>query len=652
MGDFNGNFEAAKDLFTLGKFQAAKEKLESALSDTVCTDKLPSLYSMYARTLHHLGQLELAEKYYREYLKLDSSNLKVIYLLTRLLLEEGLFQSAIQLLQNAQILHPRSSQLIVLIAEAEEKLGQPTKAIELLLKYRDEWFPNAQITYNLACTYYRAKFYEKALESALTFQNYEPDSKKAHLLIKDINLALYGSSDTKWEKYKEIGTLLLYENRNQEAVTVLEQGYLMNRMNYSLLRKYCEALFRLKRYDKIVERINYYFLQNGKNADFYLLRAKAFAGLGDYEKAKENVRIFLTHKPDSKKKVFLPIADIYLALYGYTKLGLDIKEFEILTDKTLLSSVYPTLINQGRFLEISLFWGMDIVKLKRSNYKANSLYDIFLKKGDLDQVLQTMNSFHGKKEFSWKRCKEVGNRLLEASRNEEALHILEQGFFLNSSDTQLLQSYCEALYRLTHYEKIVEIITSYFLRYGESVHLYLKLAKAYTKLRNYDKAKEFLHKSIREKPYSQSTLSYAAYFYYRDNDVNMAEYYALRCLAIGSSENERASWVLSQIEAARNATRPDEVEQISQLHMGEHFENNLNKAIHGVFLIQMDSLLEIFRNLDSYQYQRIGESFTYQIHYPSAGYEGGFFGDGHILNRIVVITRINNRNVITAYPVD
>lgn len=87
-------------------------------------------------------------------------------------------------------------------------------------------------------------------------------------------------------------------------------------------------------------------------------------------------------------------------------------------------------------------------------------------------------------------------------------------------------------------------------------------------------------------------------------------------------------------------------------HIKKHFKNDLSKEKHGVFLITWDKVNELLCNMDQFPYEEQFDYRYYHLSVPGAGYMGGKTGDGRILNFVKVITWLNEKNIITAYPSD
>ncbi len=88
----------------------------------------------------------------------------------------------------------------------------------------------------------------------------------------------------------------------------------------------------------------------------------------------------------------------------------------------------------------------------------------------------------------------------------------------------------------------------------------------------------------------------------------------------------------------------------ASFHIKKHFKNDLSKEKHGVFLITWDKVNGFLSNMSQFPYEEQFDYRYYHLAVPGAGYMGGRTGDGRILNFIKVITWLNEKNIITAYP--
>jgi hypothetical protein len=86
-------------------------------------------------------------------------------------------------------------------------------------------------------------------------------------------------------------------------------------------------------------------------------------------------------------------------------------------------------------------------------------------------------------------------------------------------------------------------------------------------------------------------------------------------------------------------------------HVMKHDHNNLQKKRHGVF--KGDSI----KTTNSAWKQRAGiKPITkdgldfYIIPYLNAGFEGGYAGQGNVLNNVTIITEAGTSKIITSFP--
>jgi hypothetical protein len=86
-------------------------------------------------------------------------------------------------------------------------------------------------------------------------------------------------------------------------------------------------------------------------------------------------------------------------------------------------------------------------------------------------------------------------------------------------------------------------------------------------------------------------------------------------------------------------------------HVMKHGNNNLHKKRHGVFKGDPIKITNIAWNkrANITPITKDGLDF-YIIPYPHAGFEGGFAGQGNILNNVTIITESGTNKIITSFP--
>ncbi len=86
-------------------------------------------------------------------------------------------------------------------------------------------------------------------------------------------------------------------------------------------------------------------------------------------------------------------------------------------------------------------------------------------------------------------------------------------------------------------------------------------------------------------------------------------------------------------------------------HHYQHFENNENKPIHGVFSTQARNSLTTLVPSRARAHFMSGSDYVYIFYFLNAGVEKGYNGSGETLNYIRVVTSgVASYDVKTAYP--
>ena len=143
------------------------------------------LYYIAGSALMKLGSLTEAKDYLTKGLKINQSDINLLYTMGLIEASLGNFRQADIYLEKALIIH-RSPEILYSLALAKIKLSELETAIELLEEYRMNNELNADILYKLGLLYVQARNFPKAKEVFGEVLKINPDNEQAVDYLRDM----------------------------------------------------------------------------------------------------------------------------------------------------------------------------------------------------------------------------------------------------------------------------------------------------------------------------------------------------------------------------------------------------------------------------------------------------------------------------------
>ena len=220
------------------------------------------------------------------------------------------------------------------------------------------------------------------------------------------------------------------------------------------------------------------------------------------------------------------------------------------------------------------------------------------------------------------------------NKEKEALQMYKQAAQLEEQNDNGFQCRLELgryYIRTGQYKEAEETLQDSVNKADES-NTYLKtaLGKVYLEMEKYDEAEELFQNCLEidpENPYARMQLGYLYAIQGKDEE-----------------SKEMYKFILSSMEYTDDENTND--------HIMKHMSDNKTKKTHGVFTIDPIQL-RYAMDLDSVERQIVYMADIYCFRYDNCGYEGGYEGDGHILNYVTVVTLPHcKERIITMFPSD
>jgi len=182
------------------------------------------------------------------------------------------------------------------------------------------------------------------------------------------------------------------------------------------------------------------------------------------------------------------------------------------------------------------------------------------------------------------------------------------------------------------YEKAEENLKKCLQGAPDKPHARFQLGKLYTQQERYEEAEEQFKKYIEMGGDKKNNVI-----------VELARMYALQGKDELSAEMYKC--ILDNMdEDVYN-------EENRMKHIQKHLKDDKTKKIHGVFTVNLTELLDLA--IKSKGEKKSGDMCDiYSIEAPNCGYQGGYEGDGHILNYVTLVTLPCSEKIITFFPND
>tara|TARA_Y100001968_G_scaffold300640_1_gene312207 strand:- start:2901 stop:5024 length:2124 start_codon:yes stop_codon:yes gene_type:complete len=250
------------------------------------------------------GELEMAEKYYKEFLELGYMDCRISINYAQLLKSKNKYNDAINLLESTIQAYPKQIEAYISLINTYIEKKQDSEAIELLRKAIKIESNSIQLYNTLASLLYNSKKYTEAEKTINTSLNINPNNSKSILISADILFAT--------KKYENS---IFYMNR------ALKLFYKSDELHYKIGKAY-----QLINNNKLA--IHHYTEANKLN-DQELRYINDLASLlkrsGDYEKAIKIYEKALSIHQENESiyfnigNIFLETKNYNLAIYNYEK---------------------------------------------------------------------------------------------------------------------------------------------------------------------------------------------------------------------------------------------------------------------------------------------------------------------------------------------
>lgn len=190
-----------------------------------------------AESAHMQGRFDIAEKQYRQIIRLYPNYNAVYSNLANLLMATKRTQEAVPMLERASSLDPNRAELQTMLLAAFNQLGQVEKALELARKMALQFPENADVHFNLSNLYLYFGKKEEALAAGKKALTLHPDLADGHYNVGNIHYALNDaeSAVASFQKaielnpklvhaYGNVGYVLNFLSRYEEALQFLQKG--------------------------------------------------------------------------------------------------------------------------------------------------------------------------------------------------------------------------------------------------------------------------------------------------------------------------------------------------------------------------------------------------------------------------------------------
>lgn len=228
---------------------------------------------------------------------------------------------------------------------------------------------------------------------------------------------------------------------------------------------------------------------------------------------------------------------------------------------------------------------------------------------------------------------EVAQLYVLMEKNIKAEELAEKALRLQPNDNNILKKALEVYDGMYDYDKMYDIcekLTS-INEIEPTEHKTIELmAKTYFALGKYDKTLQI---------FSGKT----------GNNMTriMANLFKRKIYCALSKDEEQAKMyqtILDNLETSYG-------EEGRLKHIEKHLRDDMNKEKHGVFIKDLDEVIETVKKAEKVK-QQGKECDVYCIKLEGCGYEGGNKGDGHILDYVTLVTMPDTYKTITLFPSD
>jgi len=300
---------------------------------------------------------------------------------------------------------------------------------------------------------------------ALSLKSRILSSKKQYDEVKQYTDRILLIHPDKGNGYIYSALTMLAEDKKNEAIVLLEKGYLKTNHNRQVLMTLTKLEIVMKDYDSAIRRISDEIASNADDAELYMTLSGVYIASGDFDKSEESLRRVIKINPGTNKP-YIVLSKLYL------KNGQKDKAKRILNDGLMqISNDYSISLSLAGLYEAN------------KNYdSAIATYEVMLKE-NADNVVVTNNlaallSEHRTDVASLDKAKVLANKLKDV--NQPVIQDTVGWVF----------------YKTGNYDGAVAILKGVVEKAPENPVFNYHLGMAYYKNNDRKSAKIFLSKSL------------------------------------------------------------------------------------------------------------------------------------------------------------
>jgi tetratricopeptide (TPR) repeat protein len=286
-------------------FDLTNQALE--ILETAQKQQHPSaeLFLALGRAHERRGEFNLAERDFRQALRLDSRSVDTLQALAGVLSRQGQWQKSLDLLIQARALDPNSADVLRKLAATSlhtSSISEGIDAAQALVKLR----PNdPDALYLLAVTQLQNKESEEARASFENYLKMRPQDALAFLALAMAEIGLHDFSaaeaslqqsikldPSKVDPYYQLGLIFRDQGDNASAITQLEKAVAVNNQ-YAPAQAVLGSLYlSLQQYDKAQEHLMRAVVLAPDAADTHYQLGLLFARLNQRDRAEHEMEEF------------------------------------------------------------------------------------------------------------------------------------------------------------------------------------------------------------------------------------------------------------------------------------------------------------------------------------------------------------------------